>query len=152
MTGQTFWVEIHGLRVEVVMRIVAGQAADARVLRVIAFAPREAVGLEADVGNARIRLRRYFRPGAVTLPAEIGSLFCREADELVQVLGRRQVVVAGHHCGQVRVDSLMTVPALDPRSQFIQGELLSLHSMGRMASKATSAFHPGESIAPQPLR
>ena len=61
MTGQAFGVEIYFLRViEVVVRVVAGQAADARVVRVIAFAPRQAVGLEADVGNTGVRLCRYF--------------------------------------------------------------------------------------------
>ena len=52
MTGQAFGVEIYFLRIiEVVVRVVAGQAADTRVVRVIAFAPRQPVRLETDVSN-----------------------------------------------------------------------------------------------------
>jgi hypothetical protein len=38
MAGQTLAIKIHCFRLEVVMRIVARQTTDARVLRVIAFA------------------------------------------------------------------------------------------------------------------
>jgi hypothetical protein len=38
MAGQALGIEIHRLRSEVVVRIVARQAADARIVRVIAFA------------------------------------------------------------------------------------------------------------------
>ena len=81
-------------------------------------------------------LEGYFRPGAVTLAAEVGSLFRGETDQLVQVFWRRRVVIAGQHRCQVRVDCLMTVPALHPWSQFVQGELLSLHGIRSVASKA----------------
>ena len=81
MAGQTFRVEIHYLRVEVVMRVVAGEAADTRVVRVITLAAGQAVGLKADVGNARISLGDDFRPGPVTLAAEIGSLVRGELDQ-----------------------------------------------------------------------
>ena len=81
MAGQTFRVEIHGLSVEVVVRVVARQAADPRVVRVIAFAAGQPVGLEADVGDARISLCDDFRPGPVTLTAEIGSLVRGELDQ-----------------------------------------------------------------------
>ena len=46
MTGQTFAVEIHRFGLEVMMRIVAGQTTDARILRVITFAARQAVWLD----------------------------------------------------------------------------------------------------------
>jgi hypothetical protein len=141
VTGQAFGIKIHFLRVvEVVVRVVAGQAADARVVRVIAFAPGQPVGLEADVGNTGVRLRRYLRPRTVTLTAEIGGLFRRETNQLVQVLWWRRVVIAGHYCGQVRVDSLMTVTALHSWTQFVQSELLSLHRISRMAAKAAQLF------------
>jgi len=79
MTTQTSGIEIHGLRFEVVVRIVAGHAADARVLRVIALAAGQPVRLEADIRNTRIGLRGDFRPCAVALPAELGSLLSRKA-------------------------------------------------------------------------
>ena len=137
MTGQAFGVEIYFLRVvEVVVRVVAGQATDARVVRVIAFASGQPVRLEADISNTEVSLEGDFRPGAVTLAAEVGSLFRGETDQLVQVFWRRRVVIARQHRSQVRVDCLMTVPALHSWSQFIQGELLSLHGIRSVASKA----------------
>jgi len=71
MTGETFAVEIHRLGLEVVMRIVAGQTTDACILRVVAFATRQPVGLKANVGNARVRLRGNLRPGAMTLATKL---------------------------------------------------------------------------------
>lgn len=51
MARQTPSVEIYLLSAEVVVWIVASEAANARIIRVVAFAAREAVRLKADVGN-----------------------------------------------------------------------------------------------------
>ena len=85
MASQAFRVEIHRLSVEVMVRVVARKATDSRVIRVITFAARQAVGLEADVGNRRVVLLNYFRPGPVTLATEIGSLVRGELDQLGQL-------------------------------------------------------------------
>src|SRR5580692_7180498 len=137
VAGQTFGVKIHWMRAEVVVWVVARQAADTCVVGVVAFAACQAIRLEADVGNTRVSLKSDFRPGAMTLTAEIRRLVRGEADQLVQVGRRRSVVITGHHRRQVRIDGLMAVPALNSRNQFVQGQLLSLNRISRVASKTT---------------
>ena len=70
MTSQTFAIEIYRFRFEVMMRIVARQTTDARILGVLTFAARQPVRLETNIGNARVRLGSNFRPGAMALPTK----------------------------------------------------------------------------------
>jgi len=114
VTGEAFVVEVHRLRVEVVVRVVAGEATHARIVRVVAFATREAIRLKADVGNTRVRLSRYLCPGAMTLAAEIGRLIGGEPDQSGQIFRRRSVMIAELHRGKVSLRRLMTVRALHP--------------------------------------
>jgi hypothetical protein len=71
MTGQTLRIEVHGLGIEVVVRVVASETADAGVIRVKAFAPRETVWLEADIGDTRVSQAHYFGPCPVALAAKV---------------------------------------------------------------------------------
>ena len=79
VASDTFYVVIRGFAAHFVMRIVAREAADSRVVRVVAFASRKTVWLEANIRNAGIFLQCNLFPGPVTLPAEVGGLLGRHA-------------------------------------------------------------------------
>ena len=101
-------------RVAGISACVTGEATHARIVRVVAFATREAIRLKADVGNTRVRLSRYLCPGAMTLAAEIGRLIGGEPDQSGQIFRRRSVMIAELHRGKVSLRRLMTVRALYP--------------------------------------
>ena len=96
VAGQALGVEIHRRGSEVVVRIVARQAADARIVWVVAFAARQAIRLKADVGNARVSLHGYFRPGAVTLAAKLDACSAESPISLCKSLVAPALVIAGH--------------------------------------------------------
>src|ERR1700722_993828 len=81
VASQALGVEVHRFWTEVVVRVVARQAADARVVRVETLAARDAIRLEANVGDAWARLHGYLRPGTMTLAAKIRGLVSRHPDQ-----------------------------------------------------------------------
>jgi hypothetical protein len=74
MTRLAFRVVVQGLGAYFFVRIVAGHAAYARIIRVIAFAAGQSIGLKANIRDIRVSLHRNVRPGPVTLAAEVGCL------------------------------------------------------------------------------
>ena len=82
MTCLALCIVILDAGVHLFVRVVAGNTADALIVRVVAFAFRQAVGLEANVGNARLSLHRNFLPCAMTLPAEVGHLLGRKSIQI----------------------------------------------------------------------
>ena len=60
------------------MRIVARKTADSCVVDVVTLATGQAIGLEADVGDARVGLHSNFRPSAMALSTEVRYLLGRE--------------------------------------------------------------------------
>jgi hypothetical protein len=83
MTSQTFRVEVYGLWIEVMVRVMASKTTDARVIRVIASAARQAVRLETDIGDTGMWLRGDFRPGAMALTAKVRRQFGGKPNQLV---------------------------------------------------------------------
>lgn len=71
MVSLTFVVVSRRVRHQFLVRVVAGQATDARIIRVVALAPGQTIGLKTDVPDAQIRLHDDFRPSAMTPPAEL---------------------------------------------------------------------------------
>src|SRR5713101_2709200 len=71
MTGPAFCVVIDRLTAHFVVRVMTRQTADSRVVRIVAFAARQPIGLKANVRYAQITLQRNLFPCAVTLPAEV---------------------------------------------------------------------------------
>ena len=63
------------------VRVVAGQATDARVVGIVASAAPKPVRLEASVVDAVIFLHHDLDPGAVAAAAEVGRLFGTEIVE-----------------------------------------------------------------------
>jgi hypothetical protein len=53
------------------MGIVASQATNSRIVRVVALAAGQPIGLKTYIPNAEIRLHHDIRPRAVTLPTKI---------------------------------------------------------------------------------
>ena len=74
MAGEAFRIVIDGTVIECLMRIVARDAADARVASDEAFAECHAVRLEADEGRSMPAIAHYGVEGAMTLTAEVGDL------------------------------------------------------------------------------
>lgn len=62
------WIGTHFM-----VRIMASETADARVVSVIALTARQSVWLKADIADVQRALQRDFFPGSVTLSAEIGN-------------------------------------------------------------------------------
>lgn len=119
------------------MRIVARQTADSRIIRVVTLAAGQAIRLEANVGNAQIRLHSNFCPGAMTLPAEVRHLLGSEFVWLGFFLVRIQVVaVEQQHGGKMRFGTLVAVYALHAWCHFLQSELPSGCGVGGVAPKA----------------
>ena len=71
MTGQAFAVVETVVADEVLVRIVAGKAGDARIVAVETAAVGKAIGLEADAGQATPSIADHGFPRAVALSAEI---------------------------------------------------------------------------------
>ena len=71
VTGLAFCVVIYWFTAHFVVRVVARQAANSRVVRIVALAARQPVGLKPNVRYAQITLQRNFLPRSVTLPAEV---------------------------------------------------------------------------------
>ncbi|HEY9713971.1 MAG TPA: hypothetical protein V6C72_10905, partial [Chroococcales cyanobacterium] len=61
---------------------MAGDTADPLVVGVKALAFSKPIGLEADVGDAGLALRRYFCPGAMAVAAEVGHFLSRRVLQL----------------------------------------------------------------------
>jgi len=76
MTGLAFRVVIGWFAAHFVVRIMAGEAANSRIIGVVAPAPSQPVRLEANVRNAQVTLQRNFFPRPVALSAEVRHLFC----------------------------------------------------------------------------
>ena len=74
MTGLAFRVVIDEFAAHFVVRVMAREAANSRVVRVVAPATRQAVRLEANVCNAQVTLQGNFFPRPVTLSAEVRHL------------------------------------------------------------------------------
>jgi hypothetical protein len=136
VTGQAFAIEVYGFWIEVMVRVVAGEAADARIVRIVTLAARQTVRLKADVKDTRVPLLHDLCPGAVTLTTEIGSLFRGLPDQFMQTRGRRLLMIAGQHSSKMQVDSLVAMGALHSRAQLVEGQLLSLNGIGGVAGKA----------------
>lgn len=83
MARKTSRIKIHRLRIEVMMRVMASQAADSCVVWVETFATRQPVGLKANIGDARVVLKGNFCPGSMTLAAKVGRLFRGEPDQFL---------------------------------------------------------------------
>ena len=71
MAGLTFAVVGRGLGDQFTVRVVTSEAADSRIIRVVALAAGQAIGLETHIANPEIRLQNNFRPRPMTLPAKI---------------------------------------------------------------------------------
>ena len=146
VTRQALGIEVHRLWAKVVVRVMARQTADARIVRVVAFAAREPVRLKADVGNTWFGFHSDLRPGAMTLPAEIRSLVRRHCDQPLQFRGYRSVR-ARLHRRQMLGGPLVTVRALYTRNQVFQRELFSLNRTGCVTAKAAQLFVLSEQSA-----
>lgn len=85
-------------------------------------------------------MRSDFRPCAMTLSAEIGRVFRREAIELGERFGDFQVVVVLDDRGKMGLDGFVTTAALDARDHSIQRELLAHAGMGGVATEAPKFF------------
>ena len=78
MTGQTLRVVKAVGRYKVLVRIMAGNAADTGIGTIKALAVGQAEGLKANVHLASPAASHHRLPGAVTLPAEIREVFTGE--------------------------------------------------------------------------
>src|ERR1700761_5780661 len=140
VAGQALGIETSGLRldivIEVVGRVVAGKAANARIVRVEAFAASEPIGLKADVGDAWIGLHGNLRPGAMALAAEIRSLFGGLRNQPMKIGRRRQIMATCERGGQVSIHTLMAMCALNTRLERVQCELLPMNGIRGMTAEA----------------
>ena len=78
MTGLALCVIVSRLYAGFCVRVVAGQATNARVIGVVAFTAPKPIRLEANVVDAVVFLHQYFYPGAMAAAAEVGRLFRAE--------------------------------------------------------------------------
>ena len=75
VTRLAFCVVVDRFVAHLVMRVMAREAADSCVIRIVAFTARQPVRLEANVSNAQVTLQGNFFPRPVTLSAEVRHLF-----------------------------------------------------------------------------
>src|SRR5579859_4325662 len=75
VAGKTFRIVRDRVVVYPLVRIVAGKAADARVIADKAFAVFKAIGLKSHKGRPVPFITHHRVPGAMTLSAEVGDLF-----------------------------------------------------------------------------
>src|SRR5580698_9194051 len=75
VAGETFRIVRDRAVVYGLMRIVAGKAADARVIADKAFAVFKSIGLKSHEGGTVPFVAHHGVPGAMTLSAEVGYLF-----------------------------------------------------------------------------
>ena len=66
------------------MRVMTRQAANACIVRVVASASRQAIGLKANIRDTEIPLDRNFCPGPVAPAAEIRRLLCCHVAQTLQ--------------------------------------------------------------------
>ena len=111
MAGQALRVISAALRLQWRMGIVAGGAADAGILRVIAFAVGQAVRLEADVLNSSRTFDRDLRPRAMALPAEVRHLLGRKFSQLVRRSRRILQMPVGRPVAALTLDARNRLPS-----------------------------------------
>ena len=74
VTRLAFWVVVDRFVAHLVVRVVAREAANSCVIRIVALTARQTVRLEANVSNAQVTLQGNFFPRPVTLSAEVRHL------------------------------------------------------------------------------
>ena len=84
--------------VQLDMRIVTSGASDALIIRVVTFAAREPVRLEANIRDPEHTRACDFFPGTMTLSAEIRRVFRGHG---AKAFHRRILRAAGLYCSQV---------------------------------------------------
>lgn len=75
MTRLAFCVVIDRFTAHFMVRVMARQTANSSVVRIVTLAPRQPVGLEANIRYAQVALQGNFFPCPVALSAEVGHLF-----------------------------------------------------------------------------
>src|SRR5437868_1025566 len=98
MAGLAAGVIETGLVDHFLMRIVAGNAADAVVGSVVAAAVGQPVGLETYVGEAVRAVGGDLRPRAMALAAEVGHVLAGDLPEVGRVGFRR---IGACECSQM---------------------------------------------------
>jgi len=77
MAGETFCVITRCVSHDLSMGVVAGHAADPRVVAVVAAAVGETIGLEANIRLSTPMTSDRCLPSAMALAAKIRHIFCR---------------------------------------------------------------------------
>jgi hypothetical protein len=134
-----FLVHPHG-PTDVVMRMVARQAANSRFVMVITFAVGKAVRLKANVLKAWMRVSGNFRPCSVTLAAKVGGFFRGKSIQLCQLLGLTPFITVLQHIHEVRVHRTMTALALHAGGHIAQGKLFAVRRPCCMTPKTANLF------------
>lgn len=108
------------------MRIMAGEAADSRVLYVVTLTAGQAVRLEANVVDVREALQRDLFPGPVTLTAEIGDALGGQGfGQILGLLNHRKFEAIEQHGRQVRLGAFVTMLALYAGDHFVERQASS---------------------------
>ena len=120
MACQAFRVVSSEIMVGLLMRIVARQAADPRVIAHKASADRQPIGLEAHIRRPMKVVPHRGVPGAMTLTAEISDVLSAHG---LERLGKRREVIAGG-VGHVSIGAGMTSFAPHSRTKIVEIQLL----------------------------
>jgi len=140
---QAFCVVGRGVLIELFVRIVAGDAGEARVACGVApaLAVFEAVGLEADVHHVGEFLfaEDDVGPGAVTCAAEIHRCSCIEAAR-IEDGGAALLDFSGLHRGDVIGSGAVTGFALHAGSEMRRVEMAGDAGGGGVAAEAAARF------------
>ncbi len=142
VTGLAFGIVIGLVVVELLVRIVTGEATDAAVVGGEALAVLKTVGLEADIDFSLPVIAHYRIPGAMALTAEVGGLDGVHGLEFGGDGG--EVVLGG--VGHVLKRAEMTARAVDAGTQRIEGEFGPVSGVGGVAVEALVGF-PGRDHA-----
>jgi hypothetical protein len=80
MASLTLRVVVYRLAGGLLMWVVARKAANALIVRVVAFAAGQTIRLEANIRDTRLALTSNLFPGAMTLTAKVRGLFGGKPD------------------------------------------------------------------------
>ena len=133
MAGLALRIIIGRVAVQLVVGVVAGEATDTRVIRVVTLATGQPVRLETDIGDVKLASRGDIFPRAVTLPAKTGYLLCGQFGQVLHYALSR---IALGHPRKMLLSRPMTALTLDSGGHLIQRQLSPPGTIRRMAAEA----------------
>ncbi len=111
VAGLAFRIIADVFTIDLLVRIVTGETADASIFGVVAFAVSQTIGLETDVGDAERSAGSNVLPRSMALAAEGGEIFGGQFAQALHLSGLR---IASFDGGKMVLHIAVATLALHP--------------------------------------